>query len=99
MRSSKRSAPRGASSLRPAFGWRWQFVIRDKEFERAVTSPDQALVVFPSRYLGRMLEPPYEDVTLMLMFNKIEAKELPEVSAGALEDISDGRLRHIIPKR
>jgi hypothetical protein len=46
-----------------------------------------------------MLTPPYDDVTLMLMFNMIQAKELPEESAGALVDISDGRLRHIIPKR
>jgi hypothetical protein len=46
-----------------------------------------------------MLRPPYADVTLMLMFNMIEAKNLPDVPADALEDISDGRLRHIIPKR
>ena len=82
-----------------AFGWQWQYVIRESEFERAVVSPDKAFVVFPGNYLGRMLEPPYEDVTLMLMFNMIQAKKLPEVSAGALEDISDGRLRHIVPKR
>ena len=82
-----------------AFGWRWQYVVREKEFERAVTSPDQAFVVFPTNYLGHMLRPPYGDVTLMLMFNMIEAKSLPESSAGALEDISDGRLCHIIPKR
>jgi hypothetical protein len=82
-----------------AFGWRWQYAIREKEFERAVTSPDQALVVFPNNYLGRMLRPPYDDVTLMLMFNMIQAKKLPAASAGAMEDISDGRLRHIVPKR
>jgi hypothetical protein len=82
-----------------AFGWRWQYVVREKEFERAVTSPDETFVVFPSNYLGHMLMPPYGDVTLMLMFNMIEAKKLPDVPAGALEDISDGRLRHIIPKR
>ena len=55
--------------------------------------------MFPTRYLGRMLEPPYDDVTLLLMFNMIEAQNLPEAPAGALEDIGDGRLRHIIPKR
>ena len=82
-----------------AFGWRWQYVVRDKEPERAVTSPDQAVVVFPSTYLDRMLKPPYDDVTLMLMFNMIEANELAEVPSGTLEDISDGRLRHLIPKR
>jgi hypothetical protein len=82
-----------------AFGWSWQYAIREKEFERAVTSPDQAFVVFPNNYLGRMLRPPYDDVTLMLMFNMIEAKKLPGASAGAIEDISDGRLRHIVPKR
>src|SRR5262249_62410248 len=82
-----------------ACGWRWRYVTRDEEFERAVASPDQSVVVFPSNYLGRMLEPPYDDVTLMLMFNMIEAKSLPRASAGALEDISDGRLRHVIPKR
>ena len=82
-----------------AFGWQWQYVVREKQFERAVVSPDQAFVVFPGNYLGRMLEPPYEDITLMLMFNMIQAKKLPQVSAGAMEDISDGRLRHIVPKR
>jgi hypothetical protein len=82
-----------------AFGWQWQCVVREEEFEPAVTSPDQAFVVFPHRYLGRMLEPPYDDVTLMLMFNMIQGKKLPEVAAGALEDISDGRLRHIVPRR
>ena len=46
-----------------------------------------------------MLRPPYDDVTLMLMFNMIEAGNLPEASAGAMEDLSDGRLRHIVPKR
>ena len=82
-----------------AFGWQWRYVVRGEEFERAVASPDQSVVVFPTTYLGRMLEPPYDDVTLMLMFNMIEAKSLPEAAAGALDDISDGRLRHIIPKR
>jgi hypothetical protein len=82
-----------------AFGWRWQFAVREKEFQSAVASPDHALVVFPNNYLGRMLRPPYDDVTLMLMFNMIEVGKLPEASAGALEDISDGRLRHIVPKR
>jgi hypothetical protein len=82
-----------------AFGWQWQYVVRKSEFERAVASPDSAVVVFPGNYLDRMLTPPYDDVTLMLMFNMIQAKELPEESAGALVDISDGRLRHIIPKR
>ena len=82
-----------------AFGWQWQYAVRESEFERAVTPPDQRVVVFPSNYLGRMLKPPYDDVTLALMFNMVEAQKLPEVSAGALEDISDGRLRHLIPKR
>jgi len=82
-----------------AFGWQWQYAVREKEFERSVTSPEQAVVVFPSNYLSRMLKPPYDDVTLMLMFNMIEADKLPEAPPGALDDISDGRLRHIIPKR
>ena len=82
-----------------ALGWRWQYAIREKEFELAVTSPDRAFVVFPNNYLGRMLRPPYGDVTLMLMFNMIQAKKLPDGSAGAMEDLSDGRLRHIVPKR
>ena len=46
-----------------------------------------------------MLKPPFDDVTLMLIFNMIDAKKLPEVAADASEDISDGRLRHIVPKR
>ncbi len=82
-----------------AFGWRWRYAAREEEFERAVTSPDDAFVVFPGNYLGQMLRPPYDDVTLMLMFNMIEAKKLPEASPGELEDLSDGRLRHIVPKR
>lgn len=36
---------------------------------------------------------------LSLMFNMIEAGGLPEASGGTMEDISDGRLRHIVPKR
>ena len=82
-----------------AFGWRWQYAVRKKEFERAVVSPDESFVVYPDNYVGRMLRPPYDDVTLMLMFNMIEAGKLPESEAGGMEDISDGRLRHIVPKR
>jgi hypothetical protein len=82
-----------------AFGWRWQYAIREEEFERAVASPDRAFVVFLNNYLGRMLRPPYDELTLMSMFNMIQAKELPEASAGGMEDLSDGRLRHIVPKR
>jgi len=82
-----------------AFGWKWQYIIGESDFERAVASPDNAFAVFPGNYLGNMLKPPFDDVTLMLMFNMIQAVKLPEIRAGALEDISDGRLRHIIPKR
>ena len=67
-----------------AFGWRWRYAIREEEFERAVASPDDAFVVFPGNYLEPMLRPPYDDVTLMLMFNMIEARKLPDASAGAM---------------
>ena len=82
-----------------AFGWRWQYAVREKEFERAVVSPEESFVVYPGNYIGRMLRPPYDHVTLMLMFNMIQAGKLPESEPGGMEDISDGRLRHIVPKR
>jgi hypothetical protein len=34
----------------------------------------------------------------MPMFNMVKAGKLPPASAKAYEDLTDGRLRHIVPK-
>ena len=78
--------------------WTWQKVVRKDTPVRAIVAPQRTHVVFPDHYVSRMVEPPYDDNTLMLTFNLLEAGNLPAAAPGAMEDIT-GSARHIVPKR
>jgi hypothetical protein len=78
--------------------WAWQFAARQKEPELAIVAPERTHIIFPEWYIRRMLRPPYDDNTLMLMFNMLKAGNLPTAAPGAMEDLT-GTARHIVPKR
>ena len=81
-----------------ALGWKWACLRQGEEEGYAVVSEDRAYAAFPNRFVKWLLDDPSQDNTVMLMFNMMKSGQLPPSSPGAYDDLTDGRLRHIVPK-
>jgi len=86
------------SQIVQAFGWEWTCLQREGDERYAVVSTDRAYAIFPNNFVKWLLEDPSQDNTILLLFNMVEAGQLPAAPPRAYEDLTDGRLRHIVPK-
>jgi hypothetical protein len=63
-----------------------------------VVSPDRAYVIYPTNFVRQLLGNPKQDNTLLLIFNMVGGGQLPPASPKAYLSLTDGCIRHIVPK-
>jgi hypothetical protein len=81
-------------------GWEWANVsLPNQPAFFGVVSPDRAYVIYPSRFVQSVLRDPSLDNTLLLIFNMATGYELPISPPGAYLTLTDGQIRHLVPKK
>lgn len=81
------------AQVKRALDWDWVMAMRGDEPEFALTSSAREYAVFPLTFVKRMLTPPYEQNTLVEVFDTIRRGRHAPAERGVYDDLTDGRFR------
>jgi hypothetical protein len=80
-------------------GWEWTSLSESGQPGLfCVVSPDRAYVIYPLHFVKQLLTDPEEDNTLLLIFNMACEAQLPPSAPNTYLPLTDGRIRHSVPK-
>ena len=80
------------------FGWQWaQVNFGENSFTFGVVSPDRSMVINPLDFLLDCLSNPGVDVTVMLAFNMLLERSIPQMRPRSYIDVMQG-VHRIVPR-